>query len=174
MKGSARARRSLVRAPDAWAHLPRHKASDLNRHAGEVLDEAAQRGGVIVSATAERPEMILAPRSEWRRLSDLAVLARLLADILSDLNDLIAGRQPVAPRVPWVGALDPADLRGFASELAATARLSMETSDPEPLRQALYAWKSTAEFRLAGDHRALQHPNWDRVIELVRPGNKED
>lgn len=161
-------------SPEGWADLPRHKASDLNRHAGEVLDEAAKRGGVIVSATAERPDLIVAPWAEWRRLSDLASLARALADILSDLNDLTAGKQPLEPRVPWILALDQADLRAFASELAATARLSMETSNPEPLTQALYAWKSTAEFRLAGDHRALQAPNWDRVIELVRPSNKED
>ncbi len=156
------------------ASLPRRKAFELNRHPGKVLDEAAQSGGVIVAATAHRPEMVVAPESQWRRLSDMAMLGRVLADVLSDLADLFAGRRPSAPRVAWISGLDPDDLPLLARELAAAASLSMETSNPEPLKQTLYAWKSTAEFALAGAQQALDNPDWDSVVELVRPAEKAD
>jgi hypothetical protein len=149
------------------ARFARHTSSDLNRHGAKVLDDAAQ-GGVVLDATANRPELVLIPATEWTRMHDLATAGRIVADALTDVAMILAGEPVREPRIAWLSALDRDDLRAFATEVAAAARLSMETDNAEPLHNALHAWKSTAEYELAG--APLSHEvNWDAVVLLSRP-----
>lgn len=152
---------------DRVARFTRHKSTDLNRRGAKVLDDALE-GGVVLDATASRPELVLIPATEWSRLLDLAAAGRVVADALSDVATILAGASLIDPRIPWLAALDPTDLRTFATELAAAARLSMETDNAEPMHRVLYAWKSTAEYELAG--APLSHAvDWDEVVALSRP-----
>jgi hypothetical protein len=149
------------------SRFARHTSSDLNRRGAKVLDDAAQ-GGVVLDATANRPELVLVPATEWTRLHDLATAGRIVADALTDVAMILAGEPLTEPRIPWLSALDRNDLRQFVTEVAAAARLSMETDNAEPLHRALYAWKSTAEYELAG--APLSHEvDWDAVVRLSRP-----
>lgn len=101
-------------------------------------------------------------------LQDLAAVWRLVADALTDVAMILTGNPSAQPRIAWLAALDRNDLRDFALEFAAAARLSMDTENPEPLRQSLHAWKSAAEYELAG--APLSHEvDWDAVVRLSRP-----
>jgi hypothetical protein len=152
---------------DRIGKFARHTSSELNRRGGKVLDDAAD-GGVVLEATANRPELVLIPATEWARLHDLATAGRVVADALTDVARILAGEPSAEPRIPWLPALDRDDLRAFAIEVAAAARLSMETDNAEPLRNAIYAWKSSAEYELAG--APLSHEvDWDAVVLLTRP-----
>jgi hypothetical protein len=152
---------------DRVAKFTRHKSTDLNRRGAKVLDDAVQ-GGVVLDATASRPELVVIVATEWTRLLDLAAAGRVVADALTDVATILGGAPLTEPRIPWLAALDPTDLRVFAAELAAAARLSMETDNPEPMHRVLYAWKSTAEYELAG--APLSHAvDWDDVVQLSRP-----
>ncbi len=132
-----------------------------------MLDDAA-KGGVVLDATPNRPELVLIPSAEWTRLHDLATAGRIVADALTDVAAIMAGGPLTEPRIPWLVALHRDDLRAFAAEVAAAARVSMETDNAEPLHAALYAWKSTAEYELAG--APLSHTvDWDAVVRLGRP-----
>jgi hypothetical protein len=132
-----------------------------------VLDDAAE-SGVLLDATPNRPELVLIPATEWTRLHDLATAGRIVADALTDVASILAGTPMAEPRIAWLAALDPADLGEFAREVAAAARLSMETDNAEPLHRALHAWKSTAEYEVAGT--PLSHEiDWDSVVRLSRP-----
>ncbi len=149
------------------AKFARHTSSDLNRRGAKVLDDAAE-GGVVLDATASRPELVLIPATEWVRLHDLAMAGRVVADALSDVAMILVGAPLTEPRIPWLSALDRDDLREFATEVAAAARLSMETDNADPLHKVLYAWKSTAEYELAGAPLS-DEVDWDAVVRLSRP-----
>jgi hypothetical protein len=153
--------------------LPRHKVSELTRGRRELFDEAAN-GGVVLDASGGRPDLVIAPRSEWSRLQSLVAAGRGLADLLSDLSVIVAGKPLIEPRVSWISALDPDDIPQFAADVAQAFRLALETNNPEPLRQSLYAWKSTAEYALWGPHRELEKPNWDAVVRILRPADEAD
>lgn len=137
-----------------------------------VLDEAAERG-VLFDATPSRPELVMLPSAEWERLYDLAALGRVVADALTDVTTLMGGERPNAPRIPWLSVLDDDDLRLFAQEFAAAARLAMETNRPEPVHEVLSAWKATAEYALSG--RRLSEPiDWPAVVRITRPDDAPD
>jgi hypothetical protein len=153
------------------ARFARHKSSDLNRRGASVLDEAAE-GGVVLDATASRPELVLIPATEWNRLHDLATAGRIVTDALTDVAAILVGEPLAEPRIPWLVALSRDDLRAFVAEVAAAARLSMEMDNAAPLHDALYAWRSTAEYELAG--APLSHEiDWDAVVPLARPAAEE-
>jgi hypothetical protein len=158
---------------DLLDELPRHKVSELTRGRRDLFDEAAS-GGVVLDASGGRPDLVIAPKSEWSRLHNLVAAGRSLADLLSDLASIAADKPLVAPRVSWISALDPEDIPSFAAEVAQGFRLALETNNPEPLRRTLYAWKSTAEYALSGRHRALQNPDWDAVVRIIRPADEDD
>jgi len=153
--------------------LPRHKVSELTRGRREPFDQAAA-GGVILDASGGRPDLVIAPRSEWDRLHDLVAAGRGLADLLTDLASIAADKPLVEPRVSWISALDPEDIPKFAAEVAQSFRLAMETNNPDPLRRSLHAWKSTAEYALSGPHRELEQPDWDAVVRIMRPADEGD
>lgn len=153
--------------------LPRHKVSELTRGRRELFEEAAAHG-VVLDASGGRPDLVIAPKSEWSRLKNLAAAGRGLADLLSDLAIIVADKPLVEPRVAWISALDPEDIPKFAAEVAQGFRLAVETNNPEPLRRSLYAWKSTAEYILSGTHRELESPDWNAVVRLMRPADEDD
>jgi hypothetical protein len=160
-------------SPDLLNDLTRHKVSELTRGRRELFDEAAS-GGVVLDASGGRPDLVMAPKSEWSRLHNLVAAGRGLADLLSDLATIVADKPLIEPRVSWISALDPEDIPKFAAEVAQGFRLSLETNNPEPLRRSLFAWKSTAEYALSGPHRELEKPDWDAVIRLMRPSDEDD
>jgi hypothetical protein len=166
-------RAGVLMSPDLIEDLPRHKVSELTRGRRDLFDEAVN-GGVVLDASGGRPDLVIAPRSEWSRLHNLVAAGRGLADLLSDLASILAGKPLVEPRVSWISALDPEDVPQFAAEVAQSFRLALETSNPEPLRRALYAWRSTAEYVLSGPHQRLEKPDWDAVVRLMRPADEDD
>lgn len=78
------------------------------------------------------------------------------------------------PALPWISALDPEDIPKFAADVAESYRLALETDNPEPLRNSLYAWKSTADYAQSGPHRGLEKPDWDAVVRIMRPGHPKE
>lgn len=172
MKGMSK-RAGVVMNQDRLDDLPRHKVSELTRGRRELFDEAVS-GGVVLDASGGRPDLVIAPKSEWSRLHNLVAAGRGLADLLSDLASIAADQPLVEPRVPWISSLDLEDIPKFAAEVAQGFRLALETNNPEPLRRSLYAWKSTAEYARSGPHRELEKPDWDAVMRLMRPADGDD
>ena len=162
-----------LRRPDLVDDLPRHKVSELTRGRRDLFDEAVSRG-IVLDASAGRPDLVIAPKSEWIRLQNLVAAGWGLADLLSDLATIVADKPLVEPRISWISALDPEDIPKFAAEVAQGFRLAMETDNPEPLRRTLHAWKSTAEYALSGPHHELEKPDWDAVVGIMRPTNEDD
>jgi hypothetical protein len=168
-----RKRTGRLMSPDLIDDLPRHKVSELTRGRRELFDEAVS-GGVVLDASGGRPDLVIAPKSEWSRLNNLAAAGRGIADLLSDLATIAADQPLLEPRVAWISALDPEDIPRFAAEVAQGFRLALETNNPEALRRSLFAWKSTAEYALSGPHRDLEHPDWDAVVSIMRPADEDD
>jgi len=80
---------------------------------------------------------------------------------------------PTKHWIPWLAAIDRRTLWTFAAEVAAAVRLSAATGDAEALRDVLHAWRSTAEYELAG--APLSHDtDWDTALRLSRPAANED
>lgn len=171
--GRMRKRAAAVITTELFEDLPRHKVSELTRGRRELFDEAVTRG-VVLDASGGRPDLVIAPRSEWSRLRNLVAAGRGLADLLSDLATIVADKPLTEPRVSWISAIDPEDIPQFAAEVAQSFRLAVETNNPEPLRRTLHAWKSTAEYFLSGPHRELENPDWDAVVHIMRPLDEDD
>ena len=145
--------------------LPRHKATELNRAHARVLDEAAATG-VILDASGDRPELIVAPASEWERLLGLVQASGVAAAVLRYATSGEAGAGPLD--VPWLSALDEDDRREFFEEFSRTLALAISSNDPEAIFTFLKGWKATAEYVLAGE--PLSGPiDWTEVVRIARP-----
>jgi hypothetical protein len=145
--------------------LPRHKATELNRGHAKVLDEAAETG-VILDATANRPELVVAPTSEWERLLGLVQASSIAAAALRYATSGEADPDPF--EIPWLTALDEDDRQEFLEDLSRTMSLAISTSNPDLIFTMLKGWKATAEYLLAG--KPLSGPiNWSEVVRIARP-----
>ncbi|MHB8620460.1 MAG: hypothetical protein ACYDAG_12950 [Chloroflexota bacterium] len=145
--------------------LPRHKATELNRGHAKVLDEAAETG-IILDATGDRPELVMAPASEWERLLGLIQVSAVAVAALRYATSGEAGAGPVD--IPWLAILDGDDRGEFFDELSRTLSLAVSTNRPELVFALLKGWKATAEYVLAG--KPLSGPiNWDEVVRIARP-----
>src|ERR1700694_691193 len=96
----------VLMSRDLVDDLPRHKVSELTRGRREPFDQAAA-GGVILDASGGRPDLVIAPKSEWLRLQNLVAAGRGLADLLSDLASIAADKPLCASRGAWVFAPGP-------------------------------------------------------------------
>ncbi len=85
----------------------------------------------------------------------------------------MTNKSPIEPPVSWISALDREDIPKLAAEVAQGLRLALGTNNPEPLRRSLHAWKSTADYAVAGPHRELEKPDWDAVVRIMRPADDD-
>jgi hypothetical protein len=147
--------------------LPRHKVAALNRGGKHVYDEAAATG-IVLDATANRPELVMMAASEIRRQQGLLKLGVLAAEVLSDVTPLLHGLTSTAPHVAWLSVFDLDEMRQFTTEFSQAVRLSMATGNPDPALKVVHRWRSTAEYAVAGAPLSGEI-DWDEIVELHRP-----
>jgi hypothetical protein len=137
----------------------------VNRRHAKVLDEAAETG-IILDATGDRPQLIVAASSEWERLLGLIQAGGVAAAALRYMtaNEAVTG----SIEIPWLSVLDDEDRKEFFEDLSRTLSLALSTSTPDLVFTLLKAWKAAAEYAMAG--QPLSGPiNWDEVVRIARP-----
>lgn len=133
--------------PAATLAPPRFSFSELSRNSKAVAT-AAEKGPVTITRR-DGDELVLLPKSFIENEhSGLAAVAQVLEIIAGD--DGVSQTVRLNRTFPWVQFLPDGDKREFVDDIVSTARACASVAKFDPLKQAIHAWKSTAEAHAAG------------------------
>ena len=116
-------------------------ATELNRHAGTILDRARKRP---VTISRNNDLFALLPREQAARLVGTTHRIAKAVAVLSEANAALSG-VAVSPTFEWLAAYDQDDLRSLVTELLHAARnaASGET-DWDDVEALIHEWEESA------------------------------
>lgn len=108
-------------------------SSELNRHSGQILDEAGSRP---ITITRPRGDLVLLPRAQAAVMVEATQILPLVAKALAHATARLADRRY---DLDWISRLSDQDLVTLVSELADVFAAGRE--DAGPMAEAvLYEW----------------------------------
>jgi hypothetical protein len=143
-------------------------ATDLNRHAGKVLDEAKNRPVTIMR---NDEAFALLPRKEATRLVEAASNGTRMVDILTAISTYRqAGAQiPVGYPCEWLNAFDMEELMDFLKEAHLAFRRAMGAEISwDDFEAVLYEWHESA-IALRSEALAAAFAAPGDEVPLTRP-----
>lgn len=119
-------------------------ATDLNRRAGHVLDEAANRP---VTITRNDEAFALLNRKEASRMVEAASNARLLVDLVMAISRyrLADAQIPIGHAFEWLNAFDIDELRALLTEAHGSFHRAADSEIPwDDFEAVLHEWHASA------------------------------
>jgi hypothetical protein len=143
-------------------------ATDLNRRAGHVLDEASNRP---VTITRNDEAFALLNRKDASRMVEATSNARLMVDLVTAISTypLANAQIPIGHAFEWLNAFDTDELRTLLTEMHLSFR---HTADAETslddFRALLSEWHESAlAFRSDALAAAFSEPSEE--VQLTQP-----
>lgn len=144
-------------------------ATDLNRRAGHVLDEATNRP---VTITRNEESFALLKRSEAARMVEAASNARLMVDLVTVISaySQANSRIPIGHIFEWLNAFDIDERKSLGTEMyecfcrAADGEMAWDTFE-----SVLHEWRESA-IAIRSDAHAAAFSAPGEEVPLTQPG----
>jgi hypothetical protein len=124
-----------------------YSSTDLNRRAGEVLDQARE-GPVTISRNKEMFALLRRDKAAGlvRAMLQFGPTLELVEGVLS----VVEGKEP-SSAVAWLKAFNTDDLRKMIREVLVASRSALrETGDWEAVNSIIHEWHESALVALSG------------------------
>lgn len=133
-----------------------YSATDLNRHAGEVLDHANKRP---VTISRNKEQFALLKREHAARLVKAAMQFGPTLELVGGALSVVEGKEPPAS-LAWLKEFDTDDLRRMIREiLVASVAALQETGDWDRVTSIIHEWHESALVSASGIlEKALKSP----------------
>jgi len=143
-------------------------ATDLNRRAGHVLDQATNRP---VTITRNDETFALLNRKDASRMVEAASNARLMVDLVTAISTYsLAGEKiPIGHTFEWLNAFDTDELRSLLTEVHLTYRRAADAEISwDDFEAVLHEWHESA-IAIRSDAHAAAFSAQSEEVELTQP-----
>jgi len=143
-------------------------ATDLNRRAGHVLDEATNRP---VTITRNDEAFALLNRKDASRMVEAASNARLMVDLVAAISTyrLVGSDIPIGHAFEWLNAFDLDEIKALQAEVHMSFRRAADAEISwDGFEAVLHEWHESA-IAIRSDRLAAAFSGPGEEVQLTKP-----